>query len=681
MEESRHRHDPQAWEARLHTSIGVSRPIALLVTLSKIYEKLLTVHLSGHAETLGFLHEGHYGGRPDRSGQEALVDLVSWITGEWAKGRVVGALFADFKSAFPSVHHPRLLDTMEEKGINTQTLNIVSDFLTTRSTTITFNGFESQAFHLSHGLPQGSPLSPLLYLLYNSSLLEITVSIPTATALRFIDDVVLLSSASDTHQLGSQMRTLSFRQQQWVKNHGAIFDVKKTFLVLFSLHTHLFPPTIDFADRKQIPPSLSARWLGINIDDKLNFKQHRLDVLAKGRQRAGFLAGLSKTSWGIPPKLLRTLVTTTIHTAINYGAMAWLPTKPPRFFVDQLTAIDNTCARAALGALKTTPAVFLRHDLNMTPPSARLQSKVLNFMARSLAKPSSHPFYKLILQAQLSTPKSHRNPFHTFLLHPLHDQFAGFITQLPVDPASTLKRPENLSTIIQVNEHIAKSDTILLKPSTQHLLIFSDGLRIPDKTTAAAAWCANDRLSRSEHLGPASTHSIYQAKYRGVQLGLAMALEKATAHTMRTTIVLDNQGVVKDLQSNSQSISSLNNLRQTFKILTYLHQAFPHMRVTVRWCPGHQGIPGNEAVDKIANALAKQPLPGSFTDTPNTAAFIAAIKEWKKTCIEDFNDKDRKQLGHKPRPRKHLESLSRLLLKHEIATITQLRSGHAPLNS
>lgn len=350
--------------------------------------------------------------------------------------------------------------------------------------------------------------------------------------------------------------------------------------------------------------------------------------------------------------------------------MAWLPTEPPWFFVDQLTAIDNTCARAALGTLKTTPAVFLWHDLNMTPPNARLQSKVLSFMARSLAKPTSHPFYKLIQQAQLPTPKRHRNPFHSFLLQPLYNQFAEFITQLPVDPASNLTRPGNLSTIIQANGSVEESNTKQLKPSNQHLLIFSDGLRIPGKSTEAAAWCANDRLSRTEHLGPATSHGIYQAEYCGVQLALTMALDKATAHTMRTTIVLDNLGVVKDLHSNSHSISSLDNRQQTFKMLNYLHHGFPHMQITVRWCPGHQGIPGNEALDKLANAL-KKPLPDSFTDTPNTAAFIAAIKEWRKTKTKDFNNKDRKRLGQEPCPRRHLESLSRLL-KHEIATITQL---------
>lgn len=152
-------------------------------------------------------------------------------------------------------------------------------------------------------------------------------------------------------------------------------------------------------------------------------------------------------------------------------------------------------------------------------------------MARSLAKPPTHPFFHLIHQAKLVTPKSHMNPFHFFFQHPLHETFAEYVTQLPARPSSTLTRPPKFSTIIQRNENIAKSNTLQLKPSAQHLLIFTDGSRIPGKTTAAAAWCANDGSSRFEQLGPAKSHGIYQAEYRGVQLGLEMATEKATGHT------------------------------------------------------------------------------------------------------------------------------------------------------
>lgn len=116
-------------------------------------------------------------------------------------------------------------------------------------------------------------------------------------------------------------------------------------------------------------------------------------------------------------------MTTTIHAATDYGVKAWLSTEPPNYFIDQLTAIDLPRARAALGALRTTLAVFLLHDLHLTPAKIRLQSKILSFMAQSLTKPQSHPLYQIIHRAQLSKAKSHKDPFDIFFQHPLCDQF------------------------------------------------------------------------------------------------------------------------------------------------------------------------------------------------------------------------------------------------------------------
>ena len=133
-----------------YTSPSSYRPMALQNTLSKIYEKLLTKILSQQVETGKLLHRGHYGGRPNRSSQEATVHLVSWIKNQWAKGKVVGALFADVKSAFLSVHHPRLMDTLAKKGVNKEILNIIHEFLTNRETNLAFNGYESEPFSLTH---------------------------------------------------------------------------------------------------------------------------------------------------------------------------------------------------------------------------------------------------------------------------------------------------------------------------------------------------------------------------------------------------------------------------------------------------------------------------------------------------------------------------------------------------
>lgn len=128
----------------------------------------------------------------------------------------------------------------------------------------------------------------------------------------------------------------------------------------------IFPPrklltttTIDFGERKNLKPIHLVKWLGITFDERLTFKQHRLNTLAKGSQRAGFLASLSHSQWGVPTHLMKTLITMTIHAAIDYGIAAWMPPEIPQYYLDKLSVIDHTCARAALDALKSTPSAFL----------------------------------------------------------------------------------------------------------------------------------------------------------------------------------------------------------------------------------------------------------------------------------------------------------------------------------
>lgn len=449
------------------------------------------------------------------------------------------------------------MDSLARKGINREILNIIHEFLSNRETNLAFNGFESAPFALTHGLPQGSPRSPLLYLLYNTSLLDVADTTNHAEALGFIDDVVLLTSANDNHQLKGQMQTLAYRQLQWAKRHGAIFDVNKSNWVLFSPQEPASPITIDFGDRKRLAPIHQVKWLGITFDDRLTFKQHRLNTLAKGSQRSGFLASISHSQWGIPPHLLKTLLTTTIHAAIDYGVAAWMPLEVPRYFTDKLSTIDHTCARAALGALKSTPAAFLDHDFGLTPPKIRLQAKILQYIAKALTKPNHHPAHGFAAQARSSDPRCHHNPYHRFFQHKLCKTFDNYIAQTTLDPSIQLRRPPNYNTLIRNNEERAKAEAKHLKPNAHHLIMYTDGSRLPKENTAAAAWSQKSNKTMAEGLGPARSYGIYEAEYRGLHLGLTLALREASVLTRIITIILDNQSVIKDMKSITNSLTSL----------------------------------------------------------------------------------------------------------------------------
>lgn len=351
-----------------YTQPGSYRPIALINTLAKVFEKTIASYMSQLAEGESVLHEGHYGARSGRSSQEALIHLVSWVKAQWRAGRIVGAILADVKSAFPSVHHPRMLNILETQGFPPDLVNIVRSFLGDRETYLSFNGFDSNNFKLSRGLPQGSPLSPLLYLLYNNHLLSLADTHTHSTSLGFVDDVVLLTAAANQHELGRKTQALAHEQIDWASRHGAISDTKKSKWVIFSPKKDKYEVTIDFGDRLNLQPVTETKWLGVMLDSQLSFKRQREDLVAKGKTRANFLSSLSNTRWGVTPRLFRILLSSTVHAAIDYAVTAWMNLPIPQFFSEQLARIDAICATRELGALRNSPHIFLRHDFDLKPP-------------------------------------------------------------------------------------------------------------------------------------------------------------------------------------------------------------------------------------------------------------------------------------------------------------------------
>ena len=153
---------------------GSYRPIALEDTVSKVFEILIARRLTVAAEANNLLPDTQMGARKQRSTTTALALRTETVHAAWAqdKGNIVSMLSLDLSGAFDKVSHARLLWIMRRKGLPEWVCGIVAGFLTERTTSLRFSGFTSARQTVTSGIPQGSPLSPILFLLFASELLE-----------------------------------------------------------------------------------------------------------------------------------------------------------------------------------------------------------------------------------------------------------------------------------------------------------------------------------------------------------------------------------------------------------------------------------------------------------------------------------------------------------------------------
>lgn len=128
--------------------------------------------------------------------------------------------------------------------------------------------------------------------------------------------------------------------------------------------------------------------------------------------------------------------------------------------------------------------------------------------------------------------------------------------------------------------------------------------------------------------------------------------------------------------------SSLTHKTTATELIKTIKTVAPYTKISLRWCPRHEGIEGNTHADHLATTAAKAPLPDKNIEKPTLFSYRAAVKDWAKTeTLKSYTPQDVLSLGHQPHPTEHLAALAAMKNKHLVSTITQLRTGHIPLLS
>jgi hypothetical protein len=174
---------------------------------------------------------------PTKSTEHALHTVTAKIYDRWnqgTSGQVASLLLLDVSGAFDNVSHKRQLHNLWKRKVDEKTVRWIASFLSDRHTHIMVDGFQSEPYAINTGIPQGSPLSPILYLFYNADLIEQCNEATDAMSTGYIDDVAILAWGDTTQRTCQILSTILEKAQQWASTHASVFAPDKFQLTHFT---------------------------------------------------------------------------------------------------------------------------------------------------------------------------------------------------------------------------------------------------------------------------------------------------------------------------------------------------------------------------------------------------------------------------------------------------------------
>ena len=249
------------------------RPITLLPLPGKLLEKIIHSLLSEYLESTDFFCKTQFGFRKNKGTSDAVFHVAKDLFDARDDGKVTAACYIDFCKAFDSVHHPTLLKKICALNIHRKIKKWLMEYLAHRSHCTIANGHKSPSAPVNFGVPQGSILGPLLFILFINDLSD---CIQNCEYTMYADDVIIYTSA-DSHLEASRLLQEDVdRVGSWCQVNGMTINAQKSMCMFFGSDSKLSgtgAPSI-FLNDNELPTCESYPYLGVELDQHLSLTPH-----------------------------------------------------------------------------------------------------------------------------------------------------------------------------------------------------------------------------------------------------------------------------------------------------------------------------------------------------------------------------------------------------------------------
>ena len=300
------------------TDVTNYRPISLLSSFSKVYEKLMHNRALEFLDSNGSLFEAQYGFRPGRSCEHALLNAQNTILQSLCKNQVALLLLIDFSKAFDLVDKTILLRKLDHYGIRGIALKWFESYLSNRQQYVSIDKADSSVKELEYGVPQGSILGPLLFIIYINDLPSIS---NIAKFILYADDANIIVTGSNIHEVLTKITGLSLDLVKWVDCNGLALNLKKTKFMIFTRQRNIDFSSIDLhICNTKIELTTEARFLGVIVDDKLSWSHH---ISALRMKMSKYLGIMYKIKKYLPLQARIQIFHSFVQSHLNYCSLVW----------------------------------------------------------------------------------------------------------------------------------------------------------------------------------------------------------------------------------------------------------------------------------------------------------------------------------------------------------------------
>ena len=563
------------------------RPICLIPVFLKTINIKIKREIVKFSQDRNILSQYSFGFKSKTSSINCVNYLVHTIEKAKNNKKCLIVTFLDLSKAFDNVDISKLLKILSEKDFPKYIIDWLYFYLRKRKVLLTLNDGSYIERTTNTGLPQGCPISPVLFNIYTSKLHETTED---GSLIQFADDFAVVTIGTDAIEASNRMNLTLRTICRELDNLGMKVNPDKSAAIVFVNN----PPlniNIEINDTP-IEIKFSHKHLGIWIDHKLTFKAHITHTVNKAKKKINILKMLSRKKGGCHPKVLQRISNSIVRSQLDYGLTIY--SKACKTDLSRLEKVQNLAIRTSCRYLQSTPNHVLYTEVGEFPLQYRAQYLAYKELLKTLyfeTSPITNHLKTLINSDEI--PKHHSylekiasiNNFHVLQcktqktkIIELHNP--NLVEIIPVIPNLNRK-----NTPIAIQKQTVLK--LIREDYSTYFKLFTDGSKTNDGVGYGIYDQAN-RTSFSFKLNP--NFSIMNAELAGIIEALEYAI---SINQFKVVILTDSQsGCMALIENNIENYL----VQQFYSTISYNSL----QKVVVQWIPGHINIIGNDRADEAA---------------------------------------------------------------------------------